>query len=112
MFAEQMKIAPENLRWYAAFHNEGHHPHCHMIVYSADPREGYVTKPAIEKMQSDLARDIFQQDLLQVYSEQTARRDSLTAESRDTLRELLEQMRTGTCASPIIEDLMSNWRSG
>ncbi len=107
MFAEQMKIAPENLRWYAAFHNEGHHPHCHMIVYSADPREGYVTKPAIEKMQSDLARDIFQQDLLQVYSQQTARRDSLTAESRDTLRELLEQMRTGTCASPIIEDLMS-----
>ena len=107
MFAEQMKIAPENLRWYAAFHNEGHHPHCHMIVYSIDPREGYVTKPAIEKIRSSLAREIFQQDLLQIYSEQTARRDSLTAESRDTLRELLEQMRTGTCTSPVIEDLMS-----
>lgn len=107
VFAEQMKIAPENLRWYAAFHNEGHHPHCHMIVYSADSREGYVTKPAIEKMRSSLAREIFQQDLLQIYSEQTVRRDSLTAESRDTLRELLEQMRTGTCANPVIEDLMS-----
>jgi hypothetical protein len=107
MFAEQMKIAPENLRWYAAFHNEGHHPHCHMIVYSVDPSEGYVTKPAIEKMRSSLAREIFQQDLLQIYSEQTERRDSLTAESRDTLRELLEQMRTGTCANPVIEDLMS-----
>lgn len=106
MFAEQMKIAPENLRWYAAFHNEGHHPHCHMIVYSVDPREGYVTKPAIEKMRSSLAREIFQQDLLQIYSEQTERRDSLTAESRDTLRELLEQMRTGICASPAIEGLM------
>lgn len=107
VFAEQMKIAPENLRWYAAFHNEGHHPHCHMIVYSADPREGYVTKPAIETMRSSLAREIFQQDLLQIYSEQTAQRDSLTAKSRDTLRELLEQMRTGICASPAIEGLMS-----
>ncbi|BAL01442.1 hypothetical protein OBV_42430 [Oscillibacter valericigenes Sjm18-20] len=107
VFAEQMKIAPENLRWYAAFHNEGHHPHCHMIVYSANPREGYVTKPAIEKMRSSLAREIFQQDLLQIYSEQTSLRDSLTAESRDTLRELLEQMRTGTCENPVIEDMMS-----
>ena len=107
VFAEQMKISPENLRWYAAFHNEGHHPHCHMIVYSVDPREGYVTKQAIEKMRSSLAREIFQQDLLQIYSEQTVLRDSLTAESRDTLRELLERMRTGTCANPVIEDLMS-----
>ena len=107
VFAEQMKIAPENLRWYAAFHNEGHHPHCHMIVYSVDPREGYVTKPAIEKMRSGLAREIFQQDLLQIYSEQTERRDSLTTESRDTLRELLEQMKNGTCANPVIEDLIS-----
>lgn len=106
VFAEQMKIAPENLRWYAAFHNEGHHPHCHMIVYSVDPREGYVTKPAIEKMRSSLAREIFQQDLLQIYSEQTERRDALTTESRDTLRKLLEQMENGTCASPVIEDLM------
>lgn len=107
VFAEQMKIAPENLRWYAAFHNEGHHPHCHMIVYSVDPREGYVTKPAIEAMRSSLAREIFQQDLLHIYSEQTEWRDSLTAESRDALRALLEQMRTGTCVNPVIEDLMS-----
>lgn len=107
VFAEQMKISPENLRWYAAFHNEGHHPHCHMIVYSADSREGYVTKQAIEKMRSSFAREIFQQDLLQIYSEQTVLRDSLTAESRDTLRELLERMRTGTCTNPVIEDLMS-----
>ncbi len=107
VFAEQMKIAPENLRWYAAFHNEGHHPHCHMIVYSVNPREGYVTKPAIEKTRSSLAREIFQQDLLQIYSEQTVLRDSLSDQGRDTLRELLEQMRTGTCVNPVIEDLIS-----
>jgi TPR repeat protein len=106
VLAEQMKIAPENLRWYAAFHNEGHHPHCHMIVYSVNPREGYVTKPAIEKMRSSLAREIFQQDLLQIYSEQTALRDPLTVQNRDTLWALLEKMQTGTCENPVIENLM------
>jgi TPR repeat protein len=107
IFAEQMKIAPENLRWYAAFHDESHHPHCHMIVYSVNSREGYVTKQAIEKMRSSLAQEIFQQDLLQIYSEQTIQRNTLTDQSRNTLRELLEQMRTGTCENPVIEDLMS-----
>lgn len=107
IFAEQMKIRPENLCWYAAFHDESHHPHCHMIVYSVNSREGYVTKPAIEKMRSSLAREIFQQDLLQIYSEQTIQRNTLTEQSRNTLRELLEQMRTGTCENPVIEDLIS-----
>ena len=37
MIAQQMKIAPENFRWYAAFHNAGHHPHVHMMAYSVDP---------------------------------------------------------------------------
>lgn len=107
VFAEQMKIAPENLRWYAAFHNERHHPHCHMIIYSVNPREGFVTKPAIEKMRSSLATEIFQQDLLQIYSGQTTQRNTLTGQSRDVLREILEQMRSGTCYNPVIEDLLS-----
>lgn len=45
VFAEQMKIAPENLCWYAAFHNEGHHPHCHISncsVQSTEPHESHV----------------------------------------------------------------------
>ena len=107
IFAEQMKIEPENLRWYAAFHNESHHPHCHMIIYSVNSREGYVTKQAIEKMRSGLAREIFQQDLLQIYSEQTIRRNALTEESRNILRELLNRMQTGTCDNPVIGEHMS-----
>jgi hypothetical protein len=106
MLAEQMKIAPENLRWYAAFHNEGHHPHCHMIVYSSDPREGYVTKPAIEKMRSGLAREIFQQDLIQIYSEQTVRRIELAGKSREALKEIIGRMSSGTCESENIEALL------
>lgn len=38
--AEAMKMSPENLVWYAAFHQAGHHPHVHMIAYSRDPGKG------------------------------------------------------------------------
>ncbi|MPM04899.1 hypothetical protein SDC9_51180 [bioreactor metagenome] len=106
IFAEQMKIAPENLRWYAAFHNEGHHPHCHMLVYSVNPREGYVTKPAIEKMRSSLAREIFQQDLLQIYSEQTKQRNMLAEQSREALREIIGRMSGSVYDSETIESLL------
>ena len=107
LFSEQMKISPENLRWYAAFHDEGHHPHCHMIVYSIDPREGYVTKPAINKMRSTLAHEIFQQDLMQIYPEQTARRNELAEQSRAALSEIIGQMESGVYENKVIEDLIS-----
>ena len=106
LFAEQMKISPENLRWYAAFHNEGHHPHCHMVVYSTDPREGYVTKPAIDKMRSAMAREIFKQDLMQIYPEQTVMRQKTAQQSRAVLNELIAQMESGTCESKAIENLL------
>ena len=32
--ANSMGISIEDLRWYAAFHNESHHPHVHLICYS------------------------------------------------------------------------------
>jgi hypothetical protein len=108
IFAEQMKITPENLRWYAAFHNEGHHPHCHMLVYSVNPREGYVTKPAIEKMRSSLAREIFQQDLIQIYSEQTAQRNTLAEQSREALKESINRMSGGVSESDTIDSLTSH----
>jgi uncharacterized protein len=108
VIAEQMKIAPENLKWYAAFHNESHHPHIHMIVYSTNPREAYVTKQAIQKMRSSLANEIFQQDLIQIYSEQTVRRDKLAEQSRDSLRKILEQINSGTYENKTIGDLLSH----
>ena len=57
--ARQMKIAPENFRWYAAFHNAGHHPHVHMMAYSIDPKEAYLTTQGIAEIKSGLAREIF-----------------------------------------------------
>ena len=69
--ASAMNIPPEHLKWYAAFHNEGHHPHVHIMVYSTDPREGFINEYGIEKIRSAMARDIFAQDLQSIYEDQT-----------------------------------------
>ena len=63
MLCKHMKIDSANLKWYAAFHNESHHPHVHLLVYSVKDGEGYLTKQSIEAMRSELAHDIFRQDL-------------------------------------------------
>lgn len=106
--AGQMKITPDNLRWYAAYHDEGHHPHAHLIAYSSDPKEAYVTKEAIKNMRSSLAREIFKQGLLQIYSEQTEQRNILTKQSRDALKEIIHQISSGVCENKTIEELISH----
>jgi hypothetical protein len=104
--AENMKISAENFRWYAAFHDEGSHPHIHMICYSTDPKEAYLSKQGIDGIRSCLAREIFRQDLQQIYSEQTVRRDELNRESLSVMREMCEAMRHGDCDNPEIESLL------
>ncbi len=83
--AEKYKIHQDHLQWYAAFHNEAHHPHIHMVIYSSDPNEGYLTKRSIDDMRAMYAKDIFKQDLMQIYTEQTATRDKLKRLSDELL---------------------------
>ena len=78
--AEAMKIPWEQFRWYAAFHDQGHHPHVHMVCYSADGRSGFLTREGIAQIKSDLAQRIFRQELYELYERQTQRRDELTQE--------------------------------
>lgn len=92
MIAENMKISPENFRWYAAFHNEGHHPHIHMIAYSTKPNEAYLTEKGIENIKSNLAKVIFRQDLISIYQKQTEHRDRLRAEARDIVEDLVSKI--------------------
>ena len=94
--AQQMKISPENFRWYAAFHNAGHHPHVHMMAYSIDPNEPYLTEKGIENIKSGLAKEIFQQDLLQIYQKQTDLRDDLRQVSRDRITEIIDAINHGS----------------
>lgn len=104
--AEAMKTPLKQFRWYAAFHDESHHPHVHMVCYSADGKSGFLSKEGIAQIKSGLAKEIFRQDLTEIYQQQTERRDALTQESQDVLRHLIEQMRHGTLESPKIERLM------
>ena len=103
MIAENMKIAPENFRWYAAFHNEGHHPHIHMIAYSAKPNEAYLTEKGIENIKSNLAKVIFRQDLISIYQKQTEHRDRLRAEARDIVEDLVSKINSEIYISASIQ---------
>ena len=106
--AESLKIKPENFQWYAAFHNEGHHPHVHMICYSTDSKEGYLTKKGIEKMKSGFVKNIFGQELAGVYIEKSKRRDELKIESREVLMQLISEMKNGMMQNNIIEEKLIN----
>ena len=103
MFCKQMKIDSENLRWYAAFHNESYHPHVHVMVYSAKDHDGFLTEPAIEAMRSELAHDIFRQDFANLYGVQNAAREGLKKEAEQTVKRLIQEIQSGTCQNQKIE---------
>ena len=93
--ADAQKIPLANLKWYAAFHNTTHHPHIHLLVYSSNPKKGYLTKEGIEKIRSKFATDIFQDELKSIYQEQTLRRDELKAMSEDQMKEIVSEIGAG-----------------
>lgn len=90
--AKNLKIPMENLRWYAAFHNESHHPHVHLIAYSTVENEGYLTQKGVENLRSSFEKDIFQQDLMSIYERQTEHRNKLRAEVRDIVDDLVSKI--------------------
>ena len=104
--SENLRIPMSNLRWFAAFHNESHHPHVHMIVYSTNPNEGYLSEKGVMALRSSLAKDVFAQDLLCEYKKQTEHRDALKVQSREVLAELIAKINGGTYDNPQVEDLL------
>ena len=101
--ATAMNIPPDKLRWYAAFHDEGHHPHIHMMVWSDDPKQGYLTKGGIEKMRSQMTNTIFQDELLNLYQEKDMSYKEVAQAARDAMRELVSEMRESICDALEIE---------
>ena len=90
--AQAHKIKLDHLRWYAAFHNTAHHPHIHLLVYSTDPTEGYMTENGIEMLKSTFANIIFKDELNEIYQKQTQVRDDLRAEAKRKMQELLSEI--------------------
>ena len=102
--AKGYKIHPDHLRWYAAFHEKEKSVHIHMVVFSSDPKEGYLTPDGIRQVKSAFTRRIFQQELMHVYEQKTAYRNQLQQNAAEAMQELIRQMRDGTLENPQLED--------
>ena len=104
--AAAMKIPPQDFRWYAAFHDEGKHPHVHMMAWSTVPGEAYLTRDGIRQIKSTLTNQIFQQEMLHLYEQKSESRDELVRETRRAMLELSNQMTQGICDHPEMERLI------
>lgn len=96
--AKQSKIDMKNLKWYAAFHDKETNPHVHIVVYSTNEREGFLTKQGSEKIRSGFMNDIYTDELKHLYQQQTDIRDLLKNESTELMKELTEDVSVGRSA--------------
>ena len=104
--AAAMNIPPNHFRWYAAFHDEGEHPHVHMMAWSTVPGEAYLTREGIRQIKSTLTNQIFKQEMLHTYEQKSQSRDELVREARRAMVQLTREMADGICNCPAAEALM------
>ena len=104
--AAAMNIPPGDFRWYAAFHDEGGHPHIHMMAWSVKPGQAYLSKDGIRKIKSALTNDIFKQEMLHTYEQKSSSRDELVRKARDEMKTLAQEMRQSIGSHPEVELLM------
>ena len=88
--AEAHKIPLSDLQWYAAFHDTGHHPHIHLMVYSKG-QEGYLSKQSIDSLRSCFGNDIFQQEQYHLFQLQTGLREDIKQKSEQKIQDLITQ---------------------
>ena len=93
-FAEAMQIPPSQLRWYAAFHDEGDHPHIHMMLWSDDPKYGFLRKDKLLHLQSILTNMIYADELKAVYVQKDIAYKDVTGATRETMRRIVDQLET------------------
>ena len=103
--AKAYKIRPENLRWYAAFHQKPNQVHIHMIIFSADPKEGYLTKEGIREMKSVFARRIYHADRMHIYQQKDTARQELQTRTCKAMVECIAQLEHGAVDNPRLEQL-------
>ena len=104
--AEAQKISSQNIRWYAAFHNKETNPHVHIVVYSQNPKEGYLTNAGIEKIRSVFANDIYKDEQQNLYQQQTVVRDKLRSEAKYVMKNLLSELQNSKFENKHLEELV------
>lgn len=107
VIAEAMRIPVENLRWYAAYHDAGHHPHVHVMVWSAGQSHGYLDQDGINQMRSKLTNLIYKDELMSLYQEKDISYKTLVREARQTMERLTHEMTAGICTDPMIAEKLS-----
>ena len=91
-FAEAMQIPPSQLRWYAAFHDEGDHQHIHMMLWSDDPKYGFLRKDKLLHLQSVLTNMIYADELKEVYVQKDIAYKDVTEAARAAMRRIIDQL--------------------
>ena len=104
--AKAQNIPLCNLKWYAAYHDTTHHPHIHLLVYSTNPKQGFLTKAGIDKIRSVFANDIFHDDLQSIYQEQTVSRDELKAVSKNEFESIVNRIASNDHTDPQLGELI------
>lgn len=106
LISENFHIPMQNLKWYAAFHNESHHPHVHLMVYSTEEKQAYLSRQGVMKLRSAFSKDIFAQDLLCIYEKQTEYCDELKSNSKDLIAGIISSINSGIYDNPKLEEML------
>lgn len=104
--AKSQRIPLCNLKWYASFHDTAHHPHIHLLVYSTNPKQGFLTAKGIDQIRSAFANDIFHDDLHSIYQKQTLSRDELKAVSKTEFESIVRKIQQGGFDNPQLENFI------
>ena len=101
--AEAMRIRTDDFRWYAAYHDEGHHPHVHMMVWSAEPKKGYLTREGIAAMRSKMTNAIFHEEMKELYIKKDAAYKESIQTAKESLLLYIRMLENSESADPVIE---------
>lgn len=104
--AENFHIPLGELRWYAAFHDESHHPHVHLMVYSKNEGQGYLDKKGVMNLRSSFAKDIFADEMYFVYRKETEYRDEVRVVSKEMIAQTVEGIKRGVYNNPQMEHML------
>ena len=106
--AKGYKIHPDRLRWYAAMHEKEKHIHVHMVLFSTDPKEGYLSRQGIRSIKSALVSTIYRNDRLHIYEKKDHQRSILQQEAEEQMASLIGQISTGTLQNGKLELLVTD----
>ena len=101
--AEAMRIRTDDFRWYAAYHDEGHHPHVHMMVWSAEPKKGYLTRDGIAAMRSKMTNAIFHEEMKELYIKKDAAYKESVQTAKESLLMYIRMSESSESTDPVIE---------